>query len=145
MKNYYPVILFLALVFSLWTAPSLLMAQDSSQGFIKPPDTFEGVKTMVLKLLGGFPSGFEVALNYAKTFWNDMVIWIRGWWSHNLADRVKVWLNNTWQKLKSLFLERKDIFEKELNGEKKEMGEDVKKEIPELKQTFLEKIKEIIK
>ncbi len=145
MKNHYPIILFFALVFSLWAAPSLLMAIDSSQAFIEPPDTLEGLKTMVLKLSEGFLSGFKAALNEAKAFWNDMVSWLREWWSHNLANKVKVWLNNAWQKLKSLFLERKDIFEKELDEEKKEMGEDVKKEIPELKKTFLEKLKEIIK
>ncbi|MBU4351089.1 hypothetical protein L6250_02850 [Candidatus Parcubacteria bacterium] len=137
MKKYYLIIL----VFSLWAAPSLLMADIPPLRVIEPPDTLEGLKAVASKALSVFPNGFKAAVNEAKAFWSDLTNWFREWWGRNLAN----WLNNIWQKSKSLFTERKDIFKKELDGEKKEMGEDVKKEIPQLQKTFLEKLKEIIK
>ena len=139
MKSYYFIIFFAILVFSFSTVP------NSSQAFLEPPDTLEGLKTMVLKALGAFPAGFKEAFNEAKVIWNKLVIWFRGWWADNLADKIGSWLNRAWQWLKSLFFEREAIFKEEFGKEKEEMGEDVKTEIPKLQKTFLEKFKEIIK
>jgi len=145
MKSYYFIIFFAILVFSFSTVPNALMSKDSSQTFIEPPDTLEGLKTMVLKALTAFPAGFKEAFNEAKIIWNKLYIWVRGWWSADLSYKFKSWVNRTWEWLKSLFFKREAIFKEELDKEKKEMGEDVKKEIPELQKTFLEKFKEIIK
>lgn len=145
MKFCYFIIFFAIVVFSFFAVPNALMAANSSQAFIEPPDTLEGLKTMVLKALAVFPQGFKEAFNEAKIVWNKLVIWLRGWWADNLADKTGAWLNRAWQWLKSLFSKREAIFKEELDKEKEEMGEDVKTEIPKLQKTFLEKFKEIIK
>jgi len=145
MKSYYFIIFFVIVVFSFFTVPNALMAANRSQAFIEPSDTLEGLKTMVLKALAVFPQGFKEVFNKAKAVWNKLVIWLRGWWADNLADKIGAWLNRVWQWLKSLFSQREAIFKEELDKEKKEMGEDVKTEIPKLQKTFLEKFKEIIK
>ena len=145
MKSYYFIIFFGILVFSLFTVPNVLMSKDSSQAFIEAPDTLESLKTMVLKALAVFPQGFKAAFEQAKIFWNKLTIWFREWWADNLADKIGAWLNRAWQWLKNLFYEREAIFKEEFGNEKKEMGEDVKEEIPKLQKTFWEKFKEIIK
>lgn len=137
----YPVIFLFTLIFSLWAIPGPLMAEGITQAFIEPPDTLEGLKTMILKAWSVFPNAFKAALNEAGAFWNNLVNWVRGWWSDNWADKVKAWLNRAWHELKSLFLDREAIFRQELDSEKKEMREDVKIKIPNL----LEKFKEIVR
>jgi len=145
MKSYFIVIFFAILVFSLFAVPGALMAVNSSQAFIEPPDTLESLKTMVLKALAAFPNGFKAAFEQAKIFWDKLYIWVREWWNANLSSEFKSWVNRIWERLKGLFHEREVIFKEELGSEKEEMSEDVKKEIPKLIKTFLEKFREITK
>ena len=141
MKYTFLAILFLSLFMTIGFSASV----NSSQGIIEPPDTLEGLKTMVLKVFLPFEQGFKQALEQAKIIWNKLYIEVRGWWTDNLADKVSVWLNRAWQWLKGLFIGRESVFKQEFNKEKEEMKKDVKTEIPKLQKTFWEKFKEIIK
>jgi len=137
-------ILIFSLILSLWLAPSLLLAQDTSQAFIEPPDTLEGLKSMILKAWQAFPNAFKAAFEEAREFWHDLANWLRNWWANNWADRASAWLNRLWDKLKALFLQREDIFKQEFGKEKEEMKTGAKEELPELQKSFLERFKEII-
>lgn len=126
--------------------PVFILAQESSQINVSgPPKTLQEAKTIDEKVFGAFPQAFKEACQKAVAFWQEMLNYVRNFFTQQIWPKIQSKIDWLTQKIQPIFQteieKRKPFIEKEFEKEKEEMIE----ELPKVSKPLWERFKELIK
>ena len=147
------IFIFISIIFPFVTlaqVDQVVTSTSSTSAPLELPENFSQSKNFIVPLLKKLPSiSIGIFKQRVEPVWRKMAYraknsWSRFWYSY-LKPKIQVLIDKIVQDLNLKFKEKEPQIKENFQKQKKIIGQDIQKQIPGIKKTIWQRIKELLK